>query len=100
MCAKKPIKSRFTVFLGAAMDGTKCKAVVIGKSKNPRCFKDINRDELPVHYYNSPNAWMTRKFFWDWFMDHFAPEVIQRYGKQKTLHILLDNCSAHPPADD
>ena len=59
--AKKPIKSRFTVMVGTAMDGHKFKPVVIGKSKNPRCFKSLNKEDLPVHYYNSSNAWMTRE---------------------------------------
>ena len=65
---------------------------VIGKSKNPRCFKDLNRENLPVHYYNSPNAWMTHGIFWDWFLDHFSKEVIEHYGEYTMVHVLLDNC--------
>ena len=33
-------------------------------------------------------------------MEHFAPEVIEIYGTDTTVHVMLDNCSAHPPAED
>ena len=97
--AKKPIKSRFTIMVGTAMDGFKFKPVVIGKSQNPRCFKDVNRDELPVYYYSSKNAWMTREIFWDWFLDHFIYEVNEHYGEDTTVHLLLDNCAEHLPKE-
>ena len=58
------------------MDGTKFTPVVIGKSQNPKCFKNINKQHLPVHYYNSRNAWMTRDIFCDWFVNHSAPDII------------------------
>ena len=93
--AKKPIKSRITVMFGSSMAGHKFKLVVIGKAKNPRCFKNIDKSNLPVIYYNSPTAWMTKEIFYDWFFVHFAPEVQELYGDQ-TVHVLLDNCRAHP----
>ncbi len=40
---------------------------MIGKSKNPRCFKHINRDNLPLHYSNQANAWVKAEIFTEWF---------------------------------
>ena len=96
--AKKPIKSRVTLMFCSTMHGHKFKLVVIGQSKNPRCFKKMNKSLLPVHYYNNKTAWMTREFFFDWFISHFEPEVSRLYPG-KTIHLLMDNCRAHPPKD-
>ena len=48
--AKKLLKDRVTILVGAAMDGHKFKPLVIGKSLNPRCLKNVDRSTLPVHY--------------------------------------------------
>ncbi|XP_015363953.1 PREDICTED: tigger transposable element-derived protein 4-like [Diuraphis noxia] len=54
-------KERITAFVAANMSGTeKRKITVIGKSKNPRCFKNIKR--LPVTVANK-SAWMTSILF-------------------------------------
>jgi hypothetical protein len=42
------------------MDGSeKLKALVVGKSENPRCFSGINRNNWPIDYTNNRTAWMT-----------------------------------------
>ena len=43
---KKQNKQRVTVLFGATMDGHKFKPLVIGKSKNPRVLKNVNRNNL------------------------------------------------------
>ena len=40
--------------------------VLIGKSANPRCFKNINKDALPVKYCAQRSAWMNSSIFSDW----------------------------------
>lgn len=58
----KHSKVRVTVFLCANMDGSdKCPAFVVGKSRNPRCFRGAAR--IPVRYRNNGRAWMTRELF-------------------------------------
>lgn len=48
---EKKSKERVTVIVGANMTGTeKLKLLVIGKSKQPRCFKKKNVESLPVTY--------------------------------------------------
>jgi hypothetical protein len=37
--------------------------LLIGKSKNPRCFKSVNQEHLPIEYVRSSKAWMTANLF-------------------------------------
>lgn len=70
---RKTAKERLTFMLCANADGShKMKTLVIGKSKNPRCFKGFNN---PLLYANSKAAWMTRLIFKEWFHKDFVKEV-------------------------
>ncbi len=66
---------------------------VIGKYKNPRCFKNINKNTLGCQYRNNSNAWMMREFFLEWLRG-FDLHVLGR----KVL-IIMDNFSGHIPLD-
>lgn len=69
----KTAKERLTFMLCANADGShKLKTLVIGKSKNPRCFKGFNN---PLLYSSSKSAWMTRHIFKEWFHKDFVKEV-------------------------
>lgn len=88
----KKKKERVTVLLGANMDGShKLKPLVIGKSKVPRCLKDVKMSTLPVTYTNSPNAWMDREI-WSEFLRGFNRKMGME--RRKVL-LFVDNCSAH-----
>lgn len=55
-------KERITAVVAAIMSGTeKRKIMVIGKTINPRCFKNIKR--LPVTYKANKAAWMASILF-------------------------------------
>ncbi|XP_044590927.1 tigger transposable element-derived protein 4-like [Cotesia glomerata] len=61
--------------------------MVIGKSKNPRCFKNIKK--LPVTYKANKSAWMTSQLF----------EEVRKWDaelKGRKILLLIDNCPAHP----
>jgi hypothetical protein len=45
------------------MKGEKRDLLVVGKTKNPRCFKGVR--SLPVDYYSNANAWMISVIFSD-----------------------------------
>lgn len=99
----KDAKERLTVLACANAAGThKCKLLVIGKSAKPRAFKGIKT--FPVHYKSNKRAWITQEITTDWFKNHFVPEsrahckAVGLPDDAKIL-LLLDNCSAHPPAD-
>jgi DDE superfamily endonuclease/Tc5 transposase DNA-binding domain len=58
----KKSKERLTVMVCTNMFGTdKVKLLVIGKSKKPRCFKNVR--SLPVDYASNKTAWMTSVIF-------------------------------------
>jgi len=59
---------------------------VIGKSKNPLCFKGVR--SLPVDYYSNANAWMTSIIFSAWL-------VKWHLELKRKLVLLVDNCTAH-----
>uniref|UniRef100_A0A1E1X330 Putative tigger transposable element n=1 Tax=Amblyomma aureolatum TaxID=187763 RepID=A0A1E1X330_9ACAR len=86
----KRSKERVTVLLASNMSGTeRLPLLVIGKAKNPRCFKNIPR--LPVEYRANRKAWMTSDIFQAWLR-----QLDRRFSanKRKVL-LVVDNCSAH-----
>ena len=58
-------KERIACLLTCSMAGEKKKLLIVGKSKNPRCFKNV--DPLPVDYEANSNSWMTRGI-WESFL--------------------------------
>ena len=69
--------------------------MMIGKSKSPRCFKNM---DLPVDYKSSKNAWQTYTIFSDWYNDIFIPSIT-RHLESKNLPVkallLVDNTTCH-----
>ena len=60
--------------------------MIIGKSRNPRCFKD---NTLPtMHYRSSKNAWQTRELF------------LTKMKLPLKAVLLLDNGSSHCIAEE
>ena len=91
-CAgNKRSKQRITLLLGANMDGTDCLTpLVIGKSANPRCFKNVKT--LPVTYRNNNKAWMTGYLWTEWIrsLDN------KMASRKRKIVLFVDNCPAHP----
>ncbi|XP_064482964.1 tigger transposable element-derived protein 6-like [Ornithodoros turicata] len=86
----KKSKERISVLLCCNMTGTaKLKPLVIGKSRNPRAFKNVR--SLPVDYRWNQKAWMTSAIFTEWLLQ------LEKKMKEQKRHIalILDNCSAH-----
>lgn len=97
-------KDRLTVAPCSNADGThKLPLFVIGKSKKPRAFKNINLSSLPVYYRNQKSAWMGCDLFKSWFFDEFVPSV-EKFMKEKSLPVrallLLDNAPSHPSEEN
>ena len=55
----KKSKKRLTAAFFVSATGERRKPVVIGKYANPRCLKNVNKDDLPCKYLNQEKAWMT-----------------------------------------
>ncbi len=60
-------KERLTVLICGFADGTLEKPIVIGKSWNPRCFK--NAGQLPLEWFANKRAWMTLEKLEKWLIN-------------------------------
>lgn len=73
-------------------DGKFEKPLMIGKSQNPRCFKGIKKENLPVSWYANKKAWMTATI-----MERFLIQLNKKMVIQKrNILLFLDNASSHP----
>eukprot|EP00731_Ephydatia_muelleri_P002108 Em0001g2108a len=81
-------KDRVTLVLCCNATGT-CKVapLMIGTSKNPRCFK---KQRPPFPYTSQPNAWSDGERFKFWFNDVFLPCI-----RKSKVALLLDGFSGH-----
>lgn len=85
----KKSKERLTIMLCCSSSGEKLKPVVIGKSKNPRSFRN---KFLPVEYDGNKSSWMTSSLFSTWLL---KLDEKMKEDKRKIL-LLLDNAPVHP----
>lgn len=90
----KHSKERLTVLVGCNMLGTeKLPMLVIGKSKNPRCFKGARVPEL---YEANKKAWITQHIF-----EHYIRKLDKKFQRQgRKVLMLVDNCAAHGHIQD
>ena len=99
----KRSKDRVTLIACANACGTlKLPLVFIHKSSNPRCFKNIDKNSLPVDYYAQSNSWMDSKIFMKWFNEKFVPQckkALAEKGLPLKAVLLLDNAPSHPDID-
>lgn len=84
-------KERLTVLVASNMTGSeKKKLLVIGKAKQPRCFKNVK--SLPVDYESNSKAWMTSVLF-EKLIRQWDNKI---FRQKKKMLLLVDNCPAHP----
>jgi len=88
----KRAKDRITVALCASMTGEKLKPLVIGKSRNPRCFSRINVDSLPVTYTFNKKSWMNSHLYEEWL----SGVNKQMRCQKRNILIFVDNAPSHP----
>ena len=61
----------------------------IGKSKTPRCFKDMKN--VPCRYRAQPKSWISSELFEEW-----VKETDRNIGAQKRkIALIIANCTAH-----
>ncbi|XP_055523048.1 jerky protein homolog-like [Wyeomyia smithii] len=94
---RKINKTRYTFMPCCNADGSnKLKLMFIDTAAKPRSLP--TNDMLPVEYYHSKKAWMTRELFRTWFFKHFVPAV-RTFSTQQGLEpkalLVLDNCKTH-----
>ena len=80
---------RITVLVTASMAGEKLPPLVIGKSANPRSFKNVKK--LPLPHQHNIKARMTSTIFEKWV----KKLDLQMRKRQRKIALVLDNCTAH-----
>lgn len=98
----KVSKDRVTAMVCANASGThSLPLLLIGKSKKPRCFKNIKC--LPVCTYKAQkSSWMSADIFLDWYSNTFIPEVKkfrEEKGKTGKALLIIDNAPTHSDID-
>ncbi len=87
---RKQNKERLMLAVCCNADGSdKLPLLVIGKYENPRCFKNVNRDNFGCKYRSNSKARMTQVIFLEWLKGFDA-----RMAGRNVL-LIMDNCSAH-----
>ena len=90
----KQAKQRLTWAFFVSASGEKENPIVIGKSLNPRCFKNLRDRSFPhsCHYYANEKAWMNSELM------GVILSKLNRRMKRENRHILLflDNAPCHP----
>ncbi|XP_051174284.1 jerky protein homolog-like [Leptopilina boulardi] len=83
---RKSSIERVTILVCANASGShRMPLLLIGKSKKPRCFKNI---KIPLIYKNQKSAWMDTKIFYDWLLsadDDTDAQVVLTFFKQMNL---------------
>jgi hypothetical protein len=85
---RKHSKHSLTVLLCVNSDGSDKKVpIVTGKSRKPRCFKNVKK--LPTKYHANGSAWMTMDFL-------FSPPffISANGGTKQTSSFCRQLCSA------
>ena len=90
----KHSKIRITGLAAANAAGEKLPIFVIGKAKNPRCFKIIQT--LARRYRSQKKSWMDIALFEEWVREINVEFKV----KEKKVALIIDNCSAHPEIEN
>lgn len=98
----KAAKDSVTVALGGNAEGdVKLKPLLVYHSPNPRAFKNINKNTLPVVWTSNSKAWVTSKIFHE-YVTGYLSRFVERYTRKENLAnkilLVLDNAPGHPPS--
>lgn len=88
---RKTSKQRITILFCVNMEGEKEEPLIIGRSKNPRCFKGAHIDKLPLQWVSNKKAWMTADIMTTWL--HKFDEKMKKQNRKVVL--FLDNATSH-----
>ena len=90
----KNSKIRITGLAAANSVGDKLPMFVIGKSKAPRCFKNVR--SLPCRYRSQKKGWMDSTLF-----EERVRELDAKFQKEnRKIALLIDNCPVHSTIAD
>ena len=90
----KRSKVKLTGMAAGSATWEKLPIFVIGKSKRPRCFKNVK--SLPCQYTAQKKSWMDSQIFEDWVRK--IDRKLRTDGRK--IALIIDNCPAHPHVSD
>ena len=67
------------------------KTVVIWKSENPRCLRELINLYFLVHYYSQKKAWMDTKV-----VESLLTKLYDQFIKEKWSILLFSDAGCHP----
>jgi hypothetical protein len=76
-CKQMKDKTRITVMLCTAADGSNVPLAVVGKAKKPACF---SLGDPPLPYHHQANAWFDRDVTLWWILTVFWPHHMRTNG--------------------
>ena len=85
-------KTRITLMVCTAADGSKVPLSVVGKPKKPECFRLLRGGKTPVPYTNQSNAWFNQEVTIWWIRRVLWPYHLKTHGDKHCV-LLLNNCS-------
>lgn len=88
----KKSKLRLTVAFFVNALGEKEKPIVIWKSAKPRCFKNVNKAQLPVSYFNQDKAWMSGEIMYT-VLKKLNSNIREQ---SRSIILFMDNAGCHP----
>lgn len=89
-------EDRISAYMCTNSTGTaKVDMTIIGKFKNPRCFR---RKKPPVKYFSQNNAWSDGPTLRKWWSEVFLPFV--RKWTHEPVLLLMDSCLSHGELED
>lgn len=84
-------KDRVSAYMCTNATGSgKLPMSIIGKSKNPRCFR---KAPPPIKYFSQANAWSDSATFKQWWLEVFIPFI--RQWTHLPVLLLMDGCASH-----
>lgn len=84
-------KDRVSAYMCTNATGTaKVSMAIIGKAKNPRCFRS---SPCPLKYFSQANAWLDSATFKKWWLEVFIPFI--RQWTHEPVLLLMDGCASH-----
>ncbi|KAG0425582.1 Tigger transposable element-derived protein 6, partial [Dictyocoela muelleri] len=87
----KTDKTRINIVLGFNKYGEELTPLVIGKSANPKAFKNVKLGFYDLMYTNNSSSWLSKEIFTK-YMTSINDELIL---KKRKILLLLDNFKGH-----
>ena len=88
-------KTRVTLMVCTSASGAKVPLHIVGKHKQPACFRLQPDRKPPVYYTHQDKAWYDGPTTVRWISELFATHVRKVHGSDVHVILLLDNCPAH-----